>query len=161
MGNVGILVADNSGSMGKRKKNVGVAYFNKVVGIEAEKHYIGFGKTGVEFKSEDEFLELETQGGTYVSSGLELALDIITDLSVRDIRASKVVIATDGDNWAEDNDYTISLIKQLTSLGVEVDYVEIKMGTYMSTLLCKITEALLVNAENKKLKLVQIPFKLE
>lgn len=69
-------------------------------------------------------------GGTYISSGLKLALgEIIGRNNPNDI----VVICGDGDNWSEDNDRTYNILKVLTA-HCHVAYHEFYPSTYTTTM---------------------------
>ena len=73
-------------------------------------------------------------GGTYISSGLKLALgNIFTDNDCN--IKNKIYLLTDGDNWTEDNNRTINLIKAIGDIeNIDFEYVEVFPSFYSTSM---------------------------
>lgn len=123
------LVCDISGSIDDKK----LACYKKVYAYYDELYS---GTTVIEHTTKAKFSNIGNvllgngTGGTYISSGLKLALgEIIGRNNPNDI----VVICGDGDNWSEDNDRTYNILKVLTA-HCHVAYHEFYPSTYTTTM---------------------------
>lgn len=112
-----ICLMDVSGSMGQFEKEIAKKFFlllylflNKVY-TSIEVRFISHTQVAKEV-SEYEFFHSRENGGTIVSSGLQLVSDIIKKT---DVNTSNVYIAqaSDGDNWQGDEELSSSLIEEL------------------------------------------------
>jgi len=113
-----ILLMDVSGSMGEFEKMLAKKFFlllylflNKVY-KNVELIFISHTQEASEV-TEHEFFYGQETGGTIVSSGLQMAKDIIDsriDLSTTNVYISQ---ASDGDNWGNDDELTASLVEDL------------------------------------------------
>ena len=113
-----ILLMDVSGSMGEFEKMLAKKFFlllylflNKVY-KHVDVIFISHTQRAKEV-SEQEFFYGQETGGTIVSSGLQLAKDIVDtriDLSTTNVYISQ---ASDGDNWSGDEELSASLLEEL------------------------------------------------
>jgi len=120
---------DMSGSIDSEKqsyyKKVYDRYNNQYEKVEVIKH-----TTTGKFTDIDDILNNSESGGTYISSGLKLAVgEVLARINPLD----KVVICGDGDNWSEDNDRVFNLIGILDDY-CKVDYFEFLPCTYSTTM---------------------------
>lgn len=145
------LAMDISGSFGYTKKMVltyalGSHMCSSKASYE-DKMFVGFTTVAEQYNSLKEMLDIDLSGVTYISSGLKLVERNIknkynledggkTDASI------DIILATDGDNWGEDNEDTVACIERLINLGknVHVHIWEIKVSTYVPTIIARITE---------------------
>lgn len=115
-----ILLMDVSGSMGEYEKTLAKKFFlllylflNKVY-KNVDVIFISHTQEAAEVTEHEFFYGTQT-GGTIVSSGLQMAKDIIDsriDLSTTNVYISQ---ASDGDNWGGDEELSASLIEDLLS----------------------------------------------
>ena len=84
--------------------------------------------------SEDEFFHKAESGGTYISSGLNLALDLIKEKYSPSMWNIYPVYASDGDNWTEDNEKAVKAVEELSSLSNMFGYAELLPSTYSTTM---------------------------
>lgn len=115
-----ILLMDVSYSMGEYEKTIAKKFFlllylflHKVYKT-VDVIFISHTQEAAEV-TEEEFFYGEETGGTVVSSGLELARNIIDsriDLNTTNVYISQ---ASDGDNWPGDDDVSASLVEDLLS----------------------------------------------
>ncbi|MFR2889122.1 MAG: DUF444 family protein [Clostridium butyricum] len=129
------VLLDASGSVEERKFT---AYEQIVKKIEKENscshiHIISF-NTRAKFIGRDLKKTMLSAGGTYISSGLKLALgNIFTDTDCNN--TNKIYLLTDGDNWTEDNNRTIHLIKAISDISnIDFEYVEIFPSFYSTSM---------------------------
>ncbi len=114
-----ICLMDVSGSMGEFEKELAKKFYlllylflNKVYNNNIEVIFISH-TTSAKEVSEQEFFHSKENGGTIVSSGLQLVSDIINTRI--DTSSTNVYIAqaSDGDNWSGDDQISQELIEEL------------------------------------------------
>lgn len=128
------VLLDVSGSTEERKSTV---YEQIIKKIKKENscsniHIISF-TTRAKFIGGD-LNKIILGGGTYISSGLKLALgNIFTDNDCN--IKNKIYLLTDGDNWTEDNNRTINLIKAIGDIeNIDFEYVEVFPSFYSTSM---------------------------
>lgn len=101
-----VMIMDNSGSMGVKEKTIARKFFWLLYSFLSREYdhidmvFISHTETAVEM-DEDEFFNTRISGGTIVSSGLDLAQEIIkTRLTKTNVYVAQV---SDGDNRDTDN----------------------------------------------------------
>lgn len=137
-----IAIMDVSGSMGITKKTMAFTRYNLFKGIISTM-YDHMGEVAIAVtcvsKYAKNFKELVSNGesgGTYLSTGLELAIREVKNAEANE--DTFVLFFSDGDNWGEDNDKFIELMKDLSLLADYVEFNEVKISTYVSTVLDRI-----------------------
>ena len=88
----------------------------------------------------DLFFHRTESGGTYISSGLRKALDIIKERYSPEIWNVYTFCASDGDNWTEDNDRTIQASKDLTQICNMFAYIELLPSAYIGSIYNRLTK---------------------
>ena len=128
------LLMDRSGSMTQERKYIVKSFFWWMVRFIERKYktvqlvFIAHDTDAREVEEED-FFKISQMGGTMVSSAFTLANQIIDDRFPPSIWNNYVYSFSDGDNWVEDNQTCINIVKQILpkcqSVGYgEVDYNE-------------------------------------
>jgi uncharacterized sporulation protein YeaH/YhbH (DUF444 family) len=114
-----IMLMDVSGSMGEREKDLAKRFFillylfiKKNYG-KAELVFIRHTTEAQEVDEETFFYGRET-GGTVVSCGINLINEIIEERYLAKGYNIYVAQASDGDNWPDDNEYVVDLLKTKT-----------------------------------------------
>ncbi|CDM67317.1 hypothetical protein CM240_0138 [Clostridium bornimense] len=138
-----IFVMDVSGSMDNTKKYLARSYFyvlsrfikNKYNNVEVA--FVAHSTTAKEV-GENEFFHKGQSGGTYISSGLNKALEIIEERYDPAMWNLYTFCVSDGDNWSEDNDKTIKAVKDLCEVCNLFGYTEILPITYATTMKYKL-----------------------
>lgn len=134
-----IFIMDVSGSMDSTKKYLARSFFFVISKFLRRK----YNNIAFEFIShttvakrvdEYEFFHKAESGGTYISSGLNLALDIIKEDYSPDMWNIYPLYASDGDNWAEDNDKAMKAVKELCDISNMFGYAELLPSTYSTTM---------------------------
>lgn len=103
-----VMVMDISGSMDEDKKRIARKFFSLQYAFIKRKYpntdlvFIAHTEDADEM-NEDEFFSTRKSGGTVVSSGLKLALDIIKSRYDSNTTNIYLSYAGDGDNWDSDN----------------------------------------------------------
>ncbi|WP_054694135.1 sporulation protein YhbH [Syntrophomonas palmitatica] len=126
-----ICIMDNSGSMYLNKKYLARSFFFLLYQfvrhryINVELVFINHSTTAKEV-NEDDFFHRAESGGTMISSGYELALQIIESRYSPDLWNIYAFHVSDGDNWPEDNEKTISRAHELCGICNLFGYGEIK-----------------------------------
>lgn len=133
-------IMDTSGSMGVTKKTLSRKYYHMFKGM-LDGRYDNVGERFIRYttiaKEVDNIIELTNRvenGGTYTSSGVSKALEIIEkdiDTQKTDVYA---LIFSDGDNWGKDNETMVEQTNKLCQLCNGVEFVEVKISTYISTI---------------------------
>ena len=113
-----IFIMDVSGSMDNSKKYLARSFFFVLSKFLRKKYNnIAFEfvshTTVAKHVDEDEFFHKAESGGTYISSGLNIALEIIKEKYPPIMWNIYPVYASDGDNWSEDNENAVKAIKEL------------------------------------------------
>ena len=138
-----IFVMDVSGSMDNTKKYLARSYFyvlsrfikNKYNTVEVA--FVAHSTTAKEV-GENEFFHKGQSGGTYISSGLNKALEIIEERYDPAMWNLYTFCVSDGDNWSEDNEKTIKAVKDLCEVCNLFGYTEILPITYATTMKYKL-----------------------
>lgn len=134
-----IFIMDVSGSMDNTKKYMARSFFFVLSKFLRKK----YNNIAFEFVShttvakrvdEYEFFYKAESGGTYISSGLNVALNIIKKKYPREIWNIYPIYASDGDNWTEDNENAINAVKELCEISNMFGYAELLPSTYSTTM---------------------------
>ena len=153
------FIMDTSGSMTKDKKFLARSFmfllyqFIRYKYSSVETVFISHSTTAQEV-SEDDFFKKGSSGGTYISSGLKMALDIT---ETRFNPASWNIYTfhcSDGENWPEDNEKSIELMDQLAKISQLAGYVQIKAENIWGDEMSKIFEP--VEKTNSNFKVLKI-----
>ncbi|MCB2352553.1 sporulation protein YhbH [Clostridium estertheticum] len=131
-----LCVMDVSGSMDTTKKYLARSSFfilsqfiqSKYSNVEVS--FIAHTTVAKEVNEVDFFHKVES-GGTYISSGLNKALEIIDKRYNPDNWNVYVFYLSDGDNWAEDNEKAIKAAKNICEVSNLFGYAEL-MNSYYS-----------------------------
>lgn len=139
-----IFIMDVSGSMDNSKKYLARSFFFVLSKFLRKKYNnIAFEfvshTTVAKHVDEDEFFHKAESGGTYISSGLNMALEIIKEKYPPIMWNIYPVYASDGDNWSEDNENAIKAVKELCKVSNMFGYAELLPSTYSTTMYFKFT----------------------
>ena len=140
-----IFIMDVSGSMDNSKKYLARSFFFVLSKFLRKKYNnIAFEfvshTTVAKHVDEDEFFHKAESGGTYISSGLNMALEIIKVKYPPSMWNIYPVYASDGDNWSEDNENAIKAVKELCKVSNMFGYAELLPSTYSTTMYFKFTK---------------------
>lgn len=155
-------IMDVSGSMDSTKKYLARSFFFMLSQFVSTKYsnveivFIAHSTVAKEV-NEFEFFHKVESGGTYISSGLNMALNIIDKRYNPDYWNIYAFYVSDGDNWSEDNDKTIIAAKLLAERANMLGYAEIMSGYYTAN----IKDRLKKEINNKKFVTVSIKRKNE
>ena len=137
-----IAMRDVSASMGEFEKYISRSFYFWMVRFLRQKYSnvnIVFIVHHTEAREVDEetFFKLGESGGTRVSSAYQLALDTIQRRYDPELWNIYPFHFSDGDNWEDDNERSIELVKKLISICNIFGYGEIHRGGYapLSTLM--------------------------
>lgn len=131
-------IMDTSGSMDQSKKYLARSLFFLVYRFvrlkyqQVEVVFIAHSTVAKEV-TEQEFFHKVESGGTYLSSGMRLALELVArryDPAHWNIYAFH---ASDGDNWSDDNERAVAAAKELCKTANLFGYIEIGHGAYGSS----------------------------
>ena len=133
-----LCVMDVSGSMDSTKKYLARSFFfvlsqfitSKYTNVEVS--FIAHTTVAKEVNERDFFHKVES-GGTYISSGLNKALEIIDKRYNPDYWNVYVFCVSDGDNWKEDNIKAVDAAKDICKVSNLFAYAEL-MNTYYSSM---------------------------
>ena len=125
------FIMDTSGSMTKRKKYLARSFFFLLYQfIRYRYHNIEtvFISHTTEAKevSEDDFFKKGSSGGTFISSGLKMASDIISERYAPSSWNIYTFHCSDGENWVEDNKKALEYMEKLVNLSQLSGYIQIK-----------------------------------
>ena len=139
-----IFIMDVSGSMDNSKKYLARSFFFVLSKFLRRKYNnIAFEfvshTTVAKHVDEDEFFHKAESGGTYISSGLNMALEIIKAKYPPTMWNTYPVYASDGDNWSEDNENAVRAVKELCKVSNMFGYAELLPSTYSTTMYFKFT----------------------
>lgn len=134
-----IFIMDVSGSMDSSKKYLARSFFFVLSKFLRRKYNnIAFEfishTTIAKVVDEFEFFHKAESGGTYISSGLNLTLDLIKEKYSPDMWNIYPVYASDGDNWTEDNERAMEAVKELCTVSNMFGYAELLPSTYSTTM---------------------------
>lgn len=146
-----IFIMDASGSMDTTKKYLARSYFFVLASFLKRKYNnIAFEfiyHTSVAKRVDEyEFFHKAESGGTYISSGVRLALDLIKEKYPPEVWNIYPVYASDGDNWTEDNERAMKAVKELCSVSNMFGYAELLPSTYSTTMYYRFLKQ--INEEN-------------
>lgn len=134
-----VFIMDVSGSMDNTKKYLARSFFFVISKFIRRK----YNNIAFEFIShttvakrvdEYEFFHKAESGGTYISSGLNLALEIIHEKYPPEMWNIYPLYASDGDNWAEDNERAMKAVNELCDISSMFGYIELLPSTYSTTM---------------------------
>ena len=134
-----LCVMDVSGSMDTTKKYLARSFFfilsqfirSKYTNVEVE--FIAHTTVAQEVNEDDFFHKVES-GGTYISSGLNKALEIIDKRYNPQYWNVYVFYVSDGDNWQEDNEKAIKAAKNICQVCNLFGYVELMNKYYTASM---------------------------
>ncbi|MBU3088365.1 sporulation protein YhbH [Clostridium gasigenes] len=134
-----IFIMDVSGSMDNTKKYLARSLFFVLSKFIRRK----YNNIAFEFIShttiakrvnEYDFFHKAESGGTYISSGLNVALDLINEKYPKEAWNIYPIYASDGDNWSEDNEKAMAAVKEICALSSMFGYAELLPSTYSTTM---------------------------
>lgn len=125
------FIMDVSGSMDQDKKFLARSFYflyYQFLRLKYETIDIVFISHDTEAREveEDDFFNKSTSGGTFASSGLTLALDVISKRYHPSSWNIYVAQASDGDNFAEDNEKFIKEVERISEVAQLYGYCEIE-----------------------------------
>lgn len=126
-----MCIMDTSGSMGTIKKYLARSFYFLLYQFLRQKYqnvevvFIAHHTDAKEVSEQDFFHKVES-GGTYISSGYKLALDVIEDRYHPSLWNIYAFHCSDGDNFYSDNDKALDLAKKLCNQCNLFGYGEIK-----------------------------------
>lgn len=124
------LLMDRSGSMTEGKKYIVKSFFWWMTRFIEKKYsnveliFIAHDTQAREVEEEN-FFKISQSGGTMCSSAFKLAKEIIDDRFPTSIWNNYVFEFSDGDNWGEDDNRCITLVKELLEVCQAVGYGEV------------------------------------
>ncbi|MBP1889288.1 sporulation protein YhbH [Clostridium moniliforme] len=134
-----IFIMDVSGSMDSTKKYLARSLFFVLSRFLKRKYdnlafeFISH-TTVAKRVNEYEFFHKAESGGTYISSGINLALEVIKKDYPKDMWNIYPVYASDGDNWTEDNEKAMRAVRELCDVSNRFGYAELLPSTYSTTM---------------------------
>ncbi|EOR20301.1 hypothetical protein A500_17690 [Clostridium sartagoforme AAU1] len=134
-----IFIMDVSGSMDSSKKYLARSLFFVLSRFIRRKYNnIAFEfishTTVAKRVNEYEFFHKAESGGTYISSGLNTALNLIAQKYPPEMWNIYPIYASDGDNWSEDNERAMKSVKDLCEVSNMFGYAELLPSTYSTTM---------------------------
>jgi uncharacterized protein len=140
-----IFIMDVSGSMDSTKKYLARSLFFVLSRFIRKKYNnIAFEfishTTVAKVVNEYEFFHKSESGGTYISSGLNTALDLINKKYPKEMWNIYTIYGSDGDNWSEDNENAIVALKKLCEISNMFGYAELLPSTYSTTMYYRFTK---------------------
>ena len=76
--------------------------------------------------NEDDFFKKGSSGGTYISSGLKMANDVVNERFSPSSWNIYTFHCSDGENWTEDNEKAFACMEKLIELSQLSGYIQIK-----------------------------------
>jgi len=125
------MIMDVSGSMGKRKKFLARSFYFLLYQFLRYKYqnveivFISH-TTEAQEVNEDDFFKKASTGGTYISSGLELAEKVAYERFNPSSWNIYTFHCSDGENWSQDNDKALSKMEELIKISQLAGYIQIK-----------------------------------
>jgi uncharacterized sporulation protein YeaH/YhbH (DUF444 family) len=134
-----IFIMDASGSMDITKKYLARSYFFVLATFLKRKYNnIAFEfiyhTTVARRVDEYEFFHKSESGGTYISSGINEALQLIEEKYSPAAWNIYGIYASDGDNWSEDNEKAVIAVKNICEVSNMFGYAELLPSTYTTTM---------------------------
>ncbi|SHE68702.1 hypothetical protein SAMN02746091_00904 [Caloramator proteoclasticus DSM 10124] len=140
-----ICIMDISGSMDNTKKFMARSFFyilSRFIRKKYKNVQVAFvaHTTTAEEVNEYQFFHRVESGGTYISSGLNKALEIINTRFNPENWNVYAFYVSDGDNWSEDDERTIKSAKELCRVCNLFAYAEVMPNSYSMTIKGKLTK---------------------
>ena len=134
-----IFIMDVSGSMDNSKKFLARSFFFVLSKFLRRKYNnIAFEfishTTTAKHVNEYEFFHKAESGGTYISSGLNKALELVRTKYPPSMWNIYPFYASDGDNWSEDNERALKAVNDLCEISNLFGYAELLPSTYSTTM---------------------------
>ena len=134
-----IFIMDVSGSMDSTKKYLARSLFFVLSRFIRRKYNnIAFEfishTTVAKVVNEFEFFHKAESGGTYISSGINTALNLIREKYPPEMWNIYPIYASDGDNWSEDNERAMKSVRELCDISNMFGYAELLPSTYSTTM---------------------------
>lgn len=134
-----LCVMDVSGSMDTTKKYLARSFFfvlSQFLKSKYSKVEVSFiaHTTVAQEVNEIDFFHKAESGGTYISSGLNKALEIIDKRYNPDYWNVYVFYVSDGDNWQEDNEKAVKAAKDICEVSNLFGYAELMNSYYSSSM---------------------------
>lgn len=134
-----LFIMDVSGSMDNTKKYLARSFFFVLSRFLRKKYNnIAFEfishTTVAKVVNEYEFFHKGESGGTYISSGLNVALDLIKEKYSPDVWNIYTFYGSDGDNWSEDNEKAMNAVNEVCEKSNLFGYAELLPSTYSTTM---------------------------
>lgn len=134
-----LFIMDVSGSMDSSKKYMARSLFFVLSRfIKRKYNNIAFEfishTTVAKVVNEFEFFHKAESGGTYISSGINVALNLIREKYPPEMWNIYPVYASDGDNWSEDNERAMKSVRELCDISNMFGYAELLPSTYSTTM---------------------------
>ena len=125
------MIMDVSGSMTKRKKFLARSFFfllYQFIRYKYQNIELVFISHTTEAKetNEEDFFKKASSGGTYISSGLEKAEQIIQERYAPSSWNIYTFHCSDGENWSEDNPKALEKMRNLVNISQLAGYIQIK-----------------------------------
>jgi uncharacterized protein len=127
------MIMDVSGSMGKNKKFLARSFFFLLYQFIRYKYqtveivFISHTTVAQEV-NEDDFFKKNSNGGTFISSGLKLAEKVIYDRFNPSSWNIYTFHCSDGENWSEDNEEALKSMQNLINVSQLAGYIQIIPG---------------------------------
>lgn len=127
------MIMDVSGSMGKNKKFLARSFFFLLYQFIRYKYqsveivFISHTTEASEV-NEDDFFKKASTGGTYISSGLEMAENIAYERYSPSNWNIYTFHCSDGENWSEDNPKALEKMSNLIKISQMAGYIQITPG---------------------------------
>jgi uncharacterized protein len=146
-----IYVMDVSGSMDNSKKFLARSFFFVLSRFIRKKYnnvQVAFVSHTTKAKevNEQDFFHRGESGGTYISSGLYKAMEIIEERFPPELWNIYTFYASDGENWTEDNERTMDAFKKLCDICNLIGYTELLPSFYAGTIYGRVTKE--IDAKN-------------
>ena len=125
------FIMDVSGSMTKNKKFLARSFFFLLYQFiryryeEVDLVFISHTTEASEV-NEDDFFKKSSNGGTYISSGLQKTLDIISSRYSPSSWNIYAFHCSDGENWVEDNPKALQCMEKIIDIAQLSGYIQIK-----------------------------------
>lgn len=125
------FIMDVSGSMTKQKKFLARSFFFLLYQFiryrynTLETVFISH-TTDAKEVSEDDFFQKSSSGGTFISAGLDKALEIVNERFNQSTWNIYTFHCSDGENWPQDNDKAYESMKKIIDLSQLASYIQIK-----------------------------------
>ena len=125
------FIMDTSGSMTKNKKYLARSFFFLLYQFiryryeNIETVFISH-TTEAQEVNEDDFFKKGSSGGTYISSGLKMAHEVVHERYSPSSWNIYTFHCSDGENWTEDNPKALDYMSKLIDLSQLAGYIQIK-----------------------------------